>query len=400
MLRYFRGLFTRFGGSATASAARRRPPRRSRPRLEALEDRWAPAALWTVSDASASASDPQSLRFALGHAQQGDTIDFAPWVRSIGLCAGLDVRTNVSIVNDQGSGPVSIDGGSAVRPFKVEPGVTASLTGLTITHGRAPGFFPFDSGGGIDNLGTLTLSNCTLSNNHADDGGGGINNLGTLTLGNCTLLDNIAGDAGGGIFNLGTLTLTDCTLSRNSATASGPGLGIGGGISDLGTLTLTDCTLSGNSAVDGGGICNNGGTALLHNSIVADDIFGTVAPSSSYNLIGTGGSGGLSNGVNHNLVGVSNVGLADLADNGGPTQTMAVLLTSPALGGGDPALEGSTDQRGIVRTGPVDIGAYQDVPLALPSPAIPDLTYNVVYGSGSHFPQPSPHPVVAAHHLP
>jgi predicted outer membrane repeat protein len=496
MLRYFRGLFH---GLGTAGPARRaRPPRRCRPRLEALEDRLAPARL-TVTDGGDSLADPQSLRHALGQAKPGDVIDFAPAVQKISLRSGLEVRTSVRIVNDQGTGPVAIDGGGAVTPFTVDAGVTASLAGLTIADGKAP----LDSvGGGIFNRGTLDLTNCTLSANHATLDGGGIYNDGALTLTNCTLAGNSA-DIGGGISNDGALTLTHCTLSHNSATTNGGGIetegagslalrsctlsdncagaaggGIynpgvpaltltsctlagnsalgGGGIANGGTLTLTNCTLAANTAVsDGGGISNsgvlaltsctlsgnsasdvgggienqgtltltnctlaantancggggidngigrtltltsctlagnsthtftllsgggieNGGTALLHNSIVAgnfnglpgrpaDDILGTVDPSSSFNLIGTGGSGGLSNGINHNLVGVSNPGLASLADNGGPTGTIALLSSSPALGAGDPALLGTTDQRGFIRTGSVNIGAYQDPPPA------------------------------------
>jgi hypothetical protein len=95
MWRYFRGLFTRLSRAST----RHQPPRRNQPRLEALEDRLAPALL-TVMDSSDSAADPQSLRFALSHAQRGDVIDFAPAVRSISLGTGLEIGTSVSIVND------------------------------------------------------------------------------------------------------------------------------------------------------------------------------------------------------------------------------------------------------------------------------------------------------------
>src|SRR5262249_25661846 len=51
--------------------------------------------------------------------------------------------------------------------------------------------------------------------------------------------------------------------------------------------------------------------------------------------------------------------LAALAFNGGPTQTMALLPGSPAIGAGDPGHAGTTAQNGVIRTGPVDIGAYQ-----------------------------------------
>ena len=53
---------------------------------------------------------------------------------------------------------------------------------------------------------------------------------------------------GGGIDNSGTVTLTDCTLSGNSAA-------IAGGINAFsGRVTLTNCTVSNNSAQTGGGI--------------------------------------------------------------------------------------------------------------------------------------------------
>jgi hypothetical protein len=57
--------------------------------------------------------------------------------------------------------------------------------------------------------------------------------------------------------------------------------------------------------------------------------------------------------------------LGPLQDNGGPTQTMALLSGSPALNAGDPTQRGATDQRGVVRAGGVNIGAYQDSGSAL-----------------------------------
>ena len=136
----------------------------------------------------------------------------------------------------------------------------------------------------------------------------------------------------------------------------------------------------------GGGLDVYGGTATLDNTIVAlntagtgstasaSDIAGTVSSASAYNLIGTGGSGGLVNGVNGNQVGVANPGLGTLADNGGPTQTIALLPGSPAIDKGSNALAVdpttglplATDQRGpgFVRiiNGTVNIGAYEFTP--------------------------------------
>jgi predicted outer membrane repeat protein len=234
---------------------------------------------------------------------------------------------------------------------------------LTLTNCNVSGNSATQRGGGLANWGaTTTLINCTVSGNSAT-WGGGLYSGGTLTLTDCTISGNSAG-FGGGIEDGrgGTLTLTNCTVSGNSATWGGGGLYSGG------TLTLTNCTVSGNSASGrgGGGVYARGAT-MLSNTIVAantsggnpSDIFGNVNANSSYNLIGTGGSGGLIDGVNHNQVGVANPGLGTLGDHGGPTQTINLLAGSPALNAGDPAQLGLPDQRGVLRTGGVNIGAYQ-----------------------------------------
>jgi hypothetical protein len=117
-----------------------------------------------------------------------------------------------------------------------------------------------------------------------------------------------------------------------------------------------------------------GSASLLHNALIAgnlsgdgttpDDVLGSLDPSGSYNVIGDGsGMIGLSNGVNGNQVGSGadpiDPRLGPLQDNGGPTQTMALLPGSPALNAGDPAQLGMADQRGVSRTGGVNIGAFQ-----------------------------------------
>src|SRR5262249_6368680 len=138
-----------------------------------------------------------------------------------------------------------------------------------------------------------------------------------------------------------------------------PPSGSGGGIFNDGTVTVSNSTLSGNSArVSGGGIANGGGTLTLVNTIV-DAVAGAVVSTSGYNLIGDGSAmAGISKGVNGNQVG-TDPRLGPLQDNGGPTQTRALLAGSPALDAGDPAQLGSTDQRGVLRLGGVNIGAYQ-----------------------------------------
>jgi hypothetical protein len=86
-----------------------------------------------------------------------------------------------------------------------------------------------------------------------------------------------------------------------------------------------------------------------------------------FSLVGNGAGSGLANG-DGNLVG--NVSphtspidprLGPLTDNGGPTQTHALLAGSPALDAGGPDFCPGTDQRGVTRPqGPAcDMGSYE-----------------------------------------
>jgi hypothetical protein len=218
-------------------------------------------------------------------------------------------------------------------------GETGGLGGL-----GSSGYGP-DQGGGLYNGGTLTVSNSTLSDNTAIYNAGGIANYGTLTVSNSTLSGNTAG-TGGGIYNAGTLTVSNSTLSGNYAK---------GIVNFHGQLTVSNSTVSNNSNI---GI-DNSGTLHAWNNIIAGNTF--------RDLIGNLGS------LGHNLVGNSQGGsgfdptdllnvdpmLGPLQNNGGPTFTHALLASSPALNAGDPAQVGVADQRGVVRAGGVNIGAYQ-----------------------------------------
>jgi hypothetical protein len=235
-------------------------------------------------------------------------------------------------------------------------------------------------GGGIASYGTLTVVDSTFSGNSANgslSGGGGISNAGPATVTGSALSGNSA-SAGGAILNNneGPLTMVNCTLSGNSAVLNGPGSGLGGAIyTEGGGLTLTSCTLSANSSdrLAGGVVMSSGNETTLGNTIIAGNsappgfspdlvVFGS-APihSNGYNLIGN--AGGASGFTATDLVGTGanpiDPQLGQLQYNGGPTQTMALLAGSPALDAGDPAQLGAADQRGVIRAGGVNIGAYQ-----------------------------------------
>jgi hypothetical protein len=340
--------------------------------------------------------DTRSLRAEIGRGANGATINLASGLSgTITLTTG-ELQLNKSlIIPGPGANLLTVSGNHASRVFHVFGGATVTLSGLTITAGRLTGYAEDGAGVFIDGGCTLTLTSTIVSGNSANNGlhGGGIANYGTLTVTRSTLSDNYTLGKGGAIDTGGPLTLTSCTVSGNfgvvgggianeggivaltSSTFSGNSAVVAGGIdNDFGALTLTSCTLSGNSATYYGGIYSTPGYALttLRNTIVAgntsggnpSDISGNVDPSSSYNLIGTGGSGGLIDGVNHNQVGVANPGLGTLADNGGPTQTMALLPGSPAIDAGGTTYASATDQRGFARIvgGAVDIGAFEVQP--------------------------------------
>jgi parallel beta-helix repeat protein/predicted outer membrane repeat protein len=274
----------------------------------------------------------------------------------------------------------------------ISSGATVTLSGSTFTNN-----FAGSRGGGINTDGTLTVSACTFSGNDAGTGssngwGGGVANTGTLTMTNCTVSGNTAGAPsgtrgyGGAVNNYGTLTMTNCTVSGNTA-GTGSSYGWGGGLRiRAGLVLLTNCTISGNVAGTaegggaGGGVFNDSTATTLNNTIVAgnttpgrgaDDIHDTQNVSGAYNLIGTGGSAGLLNGVNGNIVGVAHALLAPLGNYGGPTQTMDLQPGSPAIDAGSNALLPAgltTDQRGRTRivNGTVDIGAFEVQSTATP----------------------------------
>jgi hypothetical protein len=404
-----------------------------------------------------------SLRYEIAAANAApgaDVINFAPGLTgTITLTSGELAITDSLSITGPGTGLLTISGNSASRVFNVAAGTTDALSGLTVANGRNDINLPyFDgrNGAGILNDGTLTVSNCSISNNVTNTDptstytGGGIANYGSLTVLSSTLSGNTAGGGndvnafgGGGIWNSGVLTVTACTLSSNSGANGGgilstntatiqdstfsanqatfggggfelfggqatlsnctiagnsctwPGITsstvVGGGIGAIygGSLTATNCTISGNSSTGhGGGVGDATGTYpatfTLHNTIVAGnsapthqgpDIYANIH-SLGYNLIGNpqGGSGFVATDL---LKG--NPMLGPLQNNGGPTQTMALLLGSPALDAGDPSTAGlpAFDQRGPgyarVAAGRVDIGAFEGLntathfAIALPS---------------------------------
>jgi hypothetical protein len=251
-----------------------------------------------------------SLRYCITNAVDGDDIQFGV-TGTINLTGALpDLAHSISI-EGPGAGLLTVrrDTGGNYRIFTVDSGTNVTIAGLTITNGSLS--YP-ESGGGIDNSGTLTVSNSTISGNHATLQGGGIYNEGTLTLSNSTVSGNAASigsgiSKGGGIYNSGTLTVSSSTIVDNWAISGDYDeppprdcYAVGGGIYNLGTLTISDGTIAYNVALargyyfsyaEGGGIVNGlGSTLAVSNSTISYNATDASASDSNYAF-----SGGIAN---------------------------------------------------------------------------------------------------------
>jgi hypothetical protein len=254
------------------------------------------------------------------------------------------------------------------------------------------------AGGAVDDSGpSLTITNSEFRDNSSagfDSGfGGAVDFTGiTLTVLGSTFVNNTASVDGGGldIGNSGTATITNCTITGNHAGDSGGGGGINMSRDFTGTLALVNDTINGNSSSDGGGVSwlGTGGTVAVQNTIIAQNS-ATSGPDASSgfasvpapftdkggNLIGIAGPGSGNTGFTAATTQTGTVAtplrplLAPLANNGGPTigapgltqtlTTEALLPGSPALDKGVSAGAPATDQRGVPRGSPPDIGAYE-----------------------------------------
>jgi VCBS repeat-containing protein len=311
------------------------------------------------------AANDCSLRGAItaANANAGDdTIYLLGVSGTVNLTKALpDLSSNISIEGpgaDQFTVRRSTGGDYGI--FTVTSGSVVSISGITVSGGKA------NFGGGIFNHGgTLTISASTISGNSAGIGGGISNDRGTLTITDSTISGNSAGfGAGGGItVDEGTtLTVTNSTFSGNSAA-------LGGGIfNQNSTATITNSTFSGNSAtVEGGGVFNEDATSTLRNTLLANNNAGGNCFAAGTGAI-TDGGGNLDDAATCGFTDSTSksntpAGLdpAGLANNGGPTETIALTPGSAAIDAAVSCPPPTTDQRGISRPqgSACDIGAFE-----------------------------------------
>ncbi|MBO0698391.1 MAG: hypothetical protein J2P46_08360 [Zavarzinella sp.] len=325
-----------------------------------------------------------------------------------GLFAGTSATVTNSVVSHnsaQGGGGIStpnltLTGSTVSGNFASSNGGGVDADTAEVTNSTVSGNFASSNGGGVD-ADTAEVTNSTVSGNSALEDGGGIHGN-HVALFNSTVSGNSALQNGGGL-SASSATLVNSTVSGNSALGSGGGIiadtatvtnstvggnsagDSGGGIAILSGATIVNATIAGNSAVSGGGGLFRhplaGNPVSVQNTIIAHNLAGFVGAgpdadgtfaSVGHNLIGDDtGSTGFTNGVNGDLVGSAAAPIdpkvGPLQNNGGPTQTMALLAGSPAIDHGDNNNLPPTDQRGFPRikdgngdgVAVADIGAFE-----------------------------------------
>jgi hypothetical protein len=337
---------------------------------------------------------------------------------------GSTVRNNYSLPDDNclENNARGCGGGGGIY--------NTALGEVTITNSKVLSNHAVAGGGLLNYRGSAKFINSTFADNWATDSGGGIENNDTLNVvgstisGNLasgypkpyTVLDNNASapggecdpsdptdpdceiiyhasppsfiNGGGGLSNRGGAVLKNSTIAGNSTGNSySPE---GGGILTSGVLLLSNVTLWANKAAHGAGIYTAFAFVEIKNSILANEpgngncsINGGSFVSANHNLsddatCAFSGAGDLNNVL-------AEFDPAGLTDNGGPTKTVALLPTSPAVDvipAGDCAdLDGESvaaDQRGVLRPqgSGCDVGAYEYFSSQFPSAAL--RTYHLI----------------------
>lgn len=325
------------------------------------------------------------------------------WGDQLSSGGGIENNMGDLIINDCNITLNSVFGyGGGINNFRG----TTIINRSTISENIA-----FSHGAGIANQdGNVTINDSTISDNSGtattqSTFGGGIYNsamFGILEINNSTISGHLVLLDGGGIYHLlGTLRITNSTISGNIANRNGGGLFYSSGNSSVGTAgNLRNVTIAFNTAraVDnssppdskgGGGIYKRGADQLrMTNTIIAENLDGGDCyddgqlTNLGFNLDSDG-----SCGLSGDATSISNgtAALGELADNGGPTLTHALLANSDALDAGDNDNCPAIDQRNYDRVdGNCDIGAYEEGAQAAPLNLLAAPAANIGTSSGAN----------------
>ena len=307
---------------------------------------------------------------------------------------------NVTITGSTFSNNTSLLGKGGALYITTDVTGNVSISGSTFSDNDAL----YGGGGAIytDNVGSFTISSSTFSGNYSASWGGALYMGSTgqvititdslfvdnssayeggavdfdaadqiVTINNSTFVDNASGSDGGAIWKEegGSLTINMSTITENSSVTDGGGVWFDGdtaGNAAQADVTITGTILTGNTGFEGAADdlgSRDGATSQV--ATISDSILGVVKATITVTA---------SNNIDATAPGFV-LGLAALADNGGATETMALLTGSPAIDAGPatvPTFLGNDfDQRGTpyvrVYNGQSDIGAFELQPDPTPA---------------------------------
>ena len=297
------------------------------------------------------------------------------------LGAGVSSGTNITATDTLIAGNVS----------KTTPGGPGGDGGGLSGVGGAGGQGEAADGAGLFSNGVVKLTNVTIAGNTAWGGTGGLG--GDATTATTPTSGGAGGSGFGGqgggvaLFNGASGEFASVTIAANTTT---PGTGGSGGAGSTGgpggangistgalagNVFLASATLKARDTIFADGQAQAGKEDCTLNS--------STLTSNGHNLVDRTGQC-IAVAAAGDLLGVA-AGLGPLQNNGGPTQTMALLPGSAAINGGEPSCVDaagaplSTDQRGLPRLSPCDIGAFEVQPVPPeppkpPGPATPKLS--------------------------
>ncbi|MCY2987439.1 MAG: S8 family serine peptidase, partial [Planctomycetota bacterium] len=311
------------------------------------------------------------------------TLSVAGHGEDLGATGDLDITGHITILADDAKTTL-VDAAQVDRVFDVQPSAFLAISRITVTGGDSR--TDQRGGGGILSRGTLDVRSSVVSGNDAARGGGiavmsGATSIiettvslnqanwdgGGLLVGGeaqlaverSTVARNAANDGGGFVVEPGgSLSMVNSTISTNGVweMSSGGGSSFrGSGATIQGDAVLTNVTITQNFRYGGMefayGLLGSGNTCLRNSIVVGNltgqDIYGG-ARSLGYNLVGTGDTSQFHEAGDQTDPHAADY-LGPLQDNGGPTETHALLDGSRAIDAADPAIFPATDQRGFPR---------------------------------------------------
>lgn len=266
---------------------------------------------------------------------------------TIVVTSRLVIDSQIDVIG-RGADLLVLSGDDTNHLFEVTPTGLLSIEGLTLTEGSAA------SGGLIQSAGLLVVRDSTLSMSSASSTGGALLITASETLlDRVTLLGNQSDLGGAAIENLGTLTVINSTLSDHLAFNDSA-------IRSSGSLTLIHVTLN---ETLGHGLQIDAGDWRLINTVIA----GSTGSDCIASIMATEQTGSLIEDASCPADASGPALLQPLTDNGGTTLTHRPEDLSPLRDSADPIACETVDQRGVTRPlGPgCDIGAVEATPITI-----------------------------------